>query len=215
MTVGENASVEELDVSGNASITKLDTHGANVKSVNVSGCTNLVSLDCSSCGLEQINVVGCDSLSILNISNNSQLRFDAEDLARLMELICDTQTVYMQSIGQNFALGEHLSASSSVKVKSASVSDNVKNFKAFDASGNEIAAEFDSATGTASFSEEAYKFTYDYDTGFKDIMMDVTVCKVEDDTPASGSLGSSGGCNTAFGMPAIFAGLLLILRKRR
>ena len=100
-----------------------------------------MSLDCSSYGLEQINVAGCESLNVLNISNNNLLRFDAENLASLQELICDTRTVYMQSIGQIFALGEHLSAASSVKVKSASVSDNVRNFKAFDAAGNEIATE--------------------------------------------------------------------------
>ena len=45
--------------------------------------------------------------------------------------------------------------------------------------------------------------------------MDVTVCKFEEpDTPASGSLVSSGGCNAAFGMTAILVGLLLVFMKR-
>ncbi len=184
-----------------------------MKSVNVSGCTNLVSLDCSSCGLESIDIAGCDSLNVLNISNNSLLKFDAEGLRNLLELICDTQIVYMQSIGQSLALGEYVIGASFVK--SASVSDNVRNLNAFDSSGNEIAAEIDSATGTMYFAAAPDKVTYDYYTGFNSVMMDVTVCKVEDDTPASGSLGSSGGCNPNFGSTAILAGLLLILRKRR
>ena len=123
----------------------------------------------------------------------------------LWDGLCDTQIVYMQSIGQNFALGEHLSTASSVK--SASVSDNVKNLNTFDAAGNEIAADFDSATGTMHFAAALDKVTYDYDTGFNGVMMDVTLYATE-------NVASNGGdCNVAFGMTAMFAVLLMLLKK--
>ena len=108
-------------------------------------------------------------------------------------------------------------------MKSASVYDNIKNLKAFDASGNEIAAEIDSATGTMHFASAPYKVTYDYDTGFNSVMMDVTAYADEyddpsgsgdSDTPVSGSVGSSGGCNADFGMTAMFAVLFMLLKKR-
>ena len=215
LTIGENASVEELDISGNTSIKELDTSGANVKSLNVSGCENLVRLDCSSCGLEQINLDGCRSLNVLNISNNSLMVFDAGSLPGLQELICDSQVVYVQSIGQIFALGEYFRAS--YFMENPSASENVKNLKAFDTFGNEIAADFDSETGTASFSEAPLKVTYDYDTGFNGVMMDVTVYSAASEEPVtSGNVGSSGGgCNSIFGTLTISAGLILILRKRR
>ncbi|MBQ7215355.1 MAG: hypothetical protein IJS39_05165, partial [Synergistaceae bacterium] len=61
-----------------------------------------------------------------------------------------------------------------------------------------------------------YKVTYDYDTGFNSVMMDVTVYEIEDaDTPVLGSVGSSGGCNSDFGMTAMFAVLLMLLKKRQ
>ena len=210
LTLNENASAEELDISGNTSIKEIAITNANVKALNVSGCENLESLDCSSSGIESINVAGCISLRILNISNNSLMKFDAGTLGSLQELICNTQIVYVPSIGKIFALVEYLNASSFVR--SASGAENIKNLKAFDSSGNEIAADF--ASGTASFSEEPHKVTYDYDTGFNGVMMDVTVYATKEPETVN-SVGSSGGsCNSAFGIVTL-AGMIMLLMKRR
>ena len=190
-----------------------------MKTLNASGCTNLVSLDCSSCGLESINLDGCTSLNTLNIRDNALLMFDAENLANLQELICDTQIVYMESSGKIFSFREYFSASSFVS--SAAGVENVKNLKAFDASGNETAAELDSVTGIASFGEEPSKIMYDYDTCFNSVMMDVTVyftdSSTEDGTGDSVRVSSSSGgsCNSAFGLLTLSAGVILILLKRR
>ena len=101
-------------------------------------------------------------------------------------------------------------------MSSASETENVKNLKAFDKSGNDIAADFDSETGTALFSEAPAKITYDYDTGFNSVMMDVTIYFTESSTDEAGSAGTSGGgCNSAFGIMTISAGLIMLLRKRQ
>ena len=67
------------------------------------------------------------------------------------------------------------------------------------------------------FSAAPFKVTYDYDTGFNGVMMDVTVYSAASEEPeTSGNVGSSGGgCNSIFGTLALSAGLVLILRKRR
>ena len=212
LTLNENASTEELDISGSTSIKEININKANVKTLNLAGCENLESLDCSSSGIESINLDGCTSLKVVNISNNSLMKFDAGTLGSLQELICDSQVVYVESIGKVFALWKYLNASSFMSSESGV--ENVKNLKAFDKSGNEIAADFES--GTASFSESPAKITYDYDTGFNGVMMDVTIYAAgEPDNQDVVSVGSSGGgCNSAFGMMMnIFAALILILLK--
>ena len=213
LTLNRNASAEELDISGNTSLKELNVQGANVKSLNVEGCENLVSLDCSSCGLESINLAGCTSLSVINIRENGLMRFDAGMLPSLQELICDSQAVYVQTIGTTFAFGEYFDAASFVK--SASAEDNIKNLKAFDGAGNEIASEFDAETGTASFAAAPSMITYDYDTSFEGVMMDVTVYATEAGREYAGILGSpKGGCNSFMGIMAMSAVLLLLMKKR-
>ena len=120
--------------------------------------------------------------------------------------------MYVPSIGKIFALGEYLNASSFMS--SASGVENIRNLKAFDSSGNEITADFDSAAGTASFSEEPHKVTYDYDTGFNGIMMDVTVYATGEPETVEAVGSSGGGCNSAFGIMTL-AGMVMLLRKRR
>lgn len=65
-----------------------------------------------------------------------------------------------------------------------SYSANVKNLKAYGEAGDGIAVEYDSATGEARFSAIPSKITYDYDTGFEDVMMDVEVypSELQDET---------------------------------
>ncbi|MBQ9595294.1 MAG: SYNERG-CTERM sorting domain-containing protein, partial [Synergistaceae bacterium] len=89
----------------------------------------------------------------------------------------------------------------------------VQNLKAFDSSGKAIDAKYDKTTGTMTFAETPAKITYDYNTGFKNILMDVTVSSAS----SSKSLNSSSsGCNAGFGFMAVFAlaGLSALLRKK-
>lgn len=79
-------------------------------------------------------------------------------------------------------------------VKIASVYDNIKNLKAFDASGSEIAAEIDSETGKMHFASAPDKVTYDY----SDL-----------------DRRNFGVCNSSFGIAAMFAVLLMLQKKRR
>ncbi len=73
------------------------------------------------------------------------------------------------------------------------------NLKAYDASGNEISAEYDKETGEVNFSELPETFTYDYITGFNNIKMDVTVSAAEDNDSYEAIGSSGGGCNSGLG----------------
>ena len=86
---------------------------------------------------------------------------------------------------------------------------NVKNVKGFDASGNEIASEYNAETGEVTFATAPSRITYDYDTGFDsdEPYMDVTITgSSSDETTGVGS--SSGGCDAGFASFAVLAVLM-------
>ena len=93
--------------------------------------------------------------------------------------------------------------------------ENITNIKAWDADGQELDVEYDDETGTAAFSRIPAKMTYDYITGFEDVLMDVTVFAAEykDSDPGNPSCG---GCNSgfAFSVSGMALALLLLRRKR-
>lgn len=51
----------------------------------------------------------------------------------------------------------------------------VKNVKAFDANGKELTAEYNEETGEITFPTTAAKIVYEYETGFEDVNMDVSI----------------------------------------
>ena len=92
-----------------------------------------------------------------------------------------------------------------------SYSSKVKNLKAYDETGKEITVEYDLATGEAKFSATPSKITYDYDTGFEDVMMDVEVT-ASGDTYEPHDVGASGsGCTSGLGIGALAVLMLLLV----
>ena len=94
----------------------------------------------------------------------------------------------------------------------------MKNLKAYDEFDNAISAEYDPATGEAVFSAEPARITYDYDTGFDGVLMDVEVIaaeKVDDPDEVSHSVGvSGGGCDMGLSFWAAAAITALLLKKK-
>ena len=96
---------------------------------------------------------------------------------------------------------------------------NVVNVKGYDESGNPIAlTSYDSSTGTATFASSPAKVTYGYQTGYNNVVMDVTIGEETDErhsaTKESSSSGGGGGCNTGIGIMAISALMNLLLKKK-
>ena len=92
----------------------------------------------------------------------------------------------------------------------------MKNVKGFDASGNEIASEFNAETGEVTFASAPSRITYDYDTGFDsdEPYMDVTITgSSSDETTGVGS--SSGGCDAGFASFAVLAVLMGIAVSKK
>lgn len=88
----------------------------------------------------------------------------------------------------------------------------MKNLKAYDEAGEEITTEYDPATGEARFSATPYKITYDYDTGFEDVMMDVEVTASESNDKGYAGIGSpGGGCTSVEGIGALVALMMLLV----
>ena len=113
----------------------------------------------------------------------------------------------------------------SMRLAAAPSLAKVQNVKGYDASGNPLTPSFDAATGVASFTAAPAKVTYDYRTGYKDMLMDVTLTRsAAPDTPGAPNtpntpdtsdtsapnptdgVGSSGGCDaSSFGGLALAA----------
>lgn len=81
----------------------------------------------------------------------------------------------------------------------------IQDVKAYDSNGNEIFPEYDPATGEITFADMPASFSYNYDTGFNGVKMDVTATAEADDSGDSeGAIGSSGGgCESGFGIFAL------------
>ena len=92
--------------------------------------------------------------------------------------------------------------------------ENIINLRAWDYGGNEITAEYDRDTGTATFGGIPREITYDYITGFGDVKMDVTVSPEKSGIEGVGPNG--GGCNTEFAFSVFTMGIVITLfRKKR
>lgn len=153
--IEEFTSLESLDLREAVGLVSIDLHGTPVKFLNAENCYALEFLDCSNCGLSELNVSGCYSLRVLDCSNNCLNRLDVRELTRLEVLECFNQIID----GLNFEI----------------FLENVANLRAWNFSGDEVSVEYDFETGTAKFSDEPAKISYDYVTGFDGVDMDVTI----------------------------------------
>ncbi|MBR0151102.1 MAG: putative Ig domain-containing protein [Synergistaceae bacterium] len=187
-------SLEEVNIEGNTSIKELNVNSTEISGLNARGCENLEVLKCSSCQITRLELEGCMNLRHLDFAGNAMRRFRATGLNNLMELSCGGQRVEVISFSLVFNLLDFLTASEASGIFEADAGDdNVKNVKGYDASGNEIAASYNRATGEVTFSQAPSKVTYDYDTGFGSDYMDVTISSSgEGSSPNLGT--SNGGC---------------------
>ena len=239
-----NSAVKSVDVSGNPAMKTLTLTGSNVEHVDASGCeslsevnisgcetlrtlnvsntpitrldaedcTGLEVLDCSDCRLEELRLSGCVSLNVLDCHNNSLHMLDAYTFRLLTELTCNNQQITGWNIGRVFSFRDKFAELFTAAEYTGA--ENVTNLKAWNIDGMEISAEYDRDTGTARFSDDPVKMTYDYITGFGDAMMDVAV--FSDEVLSLGSAGGCGAQNAGLMLWAcVMAMALLMFRKRR
>lgn len=208
--------LEELDVSGCTNLRSLNVSYTPMKTLNASDCSSLEVLNCSNCRLEELNITGCDSLNVIDCSNNRLHKFDAYTFSKLDELLCGNQNITGWKLGRLFNFLDYFV----MKVSAADDSgaddsgiENITDLKAWDADGQELAAKYDPATGWAEFSGVPAKLTYDYITGFNNVLMDVTIFAAEQENAAPIDPGNAGGCSTLVLSFSALA-LLLLMRKR-
>ena len=195
----------------------------------VKGCEKLTTLSCENSDLKNLDIKGCEKLEKLNVKNNSltKLKVSKADFPSLTESTCENQKI-TSKLSQSFNLVNFLQnlVISSETVDDVSELDSIKNIKGYDESDNEISYELDKNTGKITFSSEPYTLTYDYDTGFENILMDVDISISNGEKWGAGDgedilddenspSGSSSGCNSGFGFEFAALGLLLNLTRKK
>ena len=221
ISLRNNSHVKTLEVNDNDALEILDFTGSSVETIDTDSCSKLKSLivrDCTQ--LRSLSCVG-NALTVLDLDP------EEENLPNLQLLSCDNQfqegaTFTNEMNFSDFTYEPYTNSEASSSGYDdeddyeAGISwsfSKVQNLKAFDSSGKAIDAKYDKTTGTMTFAETPAKITYDYNTGFKNILMDVTVSSAS----SSKSLNSSSsGCNGGLGFMSVFAlaGLSALLRKK-
>ena len=195
--------LESVDISGNSTIVSLDLKGStSLTALNASSCENLKFLDCSECKLFVFDIEKCPNLVSLDCSYNSLLKLDMTEFANSnLKLNCISQDLgnWRPTLRINFEqFMESPDLSPDVTVSVADVNgsafSNVSNLKAYDVNGELIKITSDDV-GNVIFASLPYIMTYDYDTGYNEQKMDVTVYAADDLTNSLGGSGGCGGCN--------------------
>ena len=213
--------LESVDVSGNTSIVTLNVSRTKIKLLDVSKCSSLTTLDCSNGGrLRKLNIEGCNALKIVKCSHNSLLIFDIPaEITSLTSVDCAGQSLndwtpalsfnfddFVQSYDIVSSTDNTVSAANIVK---ASEFTKVKNLKAYDSNNNEITVTTDD-NGNITFASMPDRMTYDYDIGFNNQVMDVTVNSAN----SSYTIGNSGsGCNMNLGALSLMLIALVMFKK--
>ena len=197
----------------------VDVSNTKVKSLTLKNCVNLSVLICESCGLQTLEIEDCKSLADLDCRYNHLAKLDAASFTALMRLECEHQTIHDYPASLSMNIGELFGMSSSGGVNASEVSSNmVKNLRAVDASGGAVSFEYDEMTGEIEFASLPAKFMYDYDTGFENILMDVTVFVSGSAEPVNtNNLGSPGGCEVELNIASfiISAAAVIFVRRRK
>ncbi|MBQ7593032.1 MAG: hypothetical protein IJU48_01610, partial [Synergistaceae bacterium] len=198
----------------------LDVGGTKLKSLTLNNCESLSVLICDSCDLSVLEIENCDLLVDIDCRYNHLAKFDASMFAELTRLECEHQTIlnFPAQIIMNIYELFNSSSSTNGSVNSSAIAINrVKNLRAFDAEDNEITLDYDETTGEIKFSSIPANFTYDYDTGFNNILMDVKVFVSASAEPVDqkGTLGPHGGCDTELTFASLIIVILFRRRRRR
>ena len=226
--------ITEVNVQGCNNLITLDVSNTNIAELNADDCSNLQALYCENCKITRLSIENCWKLAFLDCSNNRIPFFRVRNMPNLSLFRCNNQrldatrpkgspvtgrrTLNLADIfglsGRNsqtsplrLLLG--LITASDAETDSAPAEDYgfqyVRNVKAWDDDGQELSVEFDQSTGVITFSGLPAKFAYDFDTGFQNTLMDVSVFISEgdedgnngsNDNPSDGSNDNSGGTPT-------------------
>ncbi|MBR2208550.1 MAG: hypothetical protein IJ859_07040, partial [Synergistaceae bacterium] len=205
ISLPDNSEIKELTIKESKTLTIIDVSNSSIEKLNTNGCSKLEILNCESCNITKLNVSGCEKLLELNCAYNCLARLDVSELKNLGSLKCDHQVINgvrrlkrFNFIDFLFGIEAEIFATSDYFTDEL---EKVKDLKALDKNGEDVLVNLDKNTGEISFSEAPAAIKYNYETGFKNILMDVTV-----KTTASGEEGhsddkrennnGSGGCNS-------------------
>ena len=222
ISINGNASVKSVNISSNNTIKIIEANGCEeLDEVNIENCDELVSLDIAEANTTSLNIKNCKNLKTVKFERNGILVFDfnAEDLPSLETLGCAGQARGGLEFSRTMTFNELLN-SAEVSVAAdvyLAGSQKVTNVKGYDASGNEIAqtAPYDGTTGTMSFASTPAIIRYDYDTGFNNQLMDVTISGTGNDDNDKNLGSSGGGCDVGLGASVLSALAALFLKLKR
>ena len=220
------------------SVKKLNFVNTTLKTLVVKGCENLIELSCESSDLTDLDLEGCQALTKLNVKKNylRKLNVSKTNFPNLTDFSCEDQEA-PALLTKIFDFAYFLKTSEIIDSTVASLADdtsdisNVENLQVYDKDGKKLRIRLSKA-GIATISGTApYKLTYNYKTGFEkengeNILMNVTVSPAnlpsggagdgfpdEENSPSSGS---SGGCNSGFGLMAFaFLGLVQNFARKK
>ena len=205
-----STSLISLDLNGSMYLKDLDLSGCSaLKELDVSHCVNLSTLNLSGCSaLEKLAATGCVSLTALNIAGGRSLRelsvgganfleslevsgqalghLDLDGLTMLAAPDCEGQIIS----------GVPMSRTLDMKNYVGNGLSRVTEIHGYAADNTEIACDWNTETGIATFASVPDTVIYFYNTaGLNNKTMDVTLTLngAPDDTPTS-DLGS-GGCD--------------------
>ncbi|MBQ6737471.1 MAG: leucine-rich repeat domain-containing protein, partial [Synergistaceae bacterium] len=219
--------LESVDISGNTTIETINIKGSGSVTVfKANDCTNLKYIDCSECNLSDFDINNSVNLVSVDCSHNRLLTLDLPEgtFTKLGSLNCISQELgnWRSTVKLNFdtfvkspdlSVDVTISASEINGIKTSDLS-KVTNLTAYDANGNLISYSFDN-DGNITFDSKPDKFMYNYNTGFKNQIMDVTVYAADENSMTDSGSGC-GGCNSAFGMLSLSAlGLLIFVKPTK
>ena len=206
VTVIKCPALQSADLSG---LTKLEEVAMNncesLKVLDVSNCSELTSLDCSASEIELLKMDGCPKLAFVDCSLNSlgYLDMSKDDFPKLVSLDCHGQTKDgldpVQSNGRwvvplaAFTTPQPELEAGNVKLASVNnvILESVQGYKRVGLDDVKIETTC-SSTGIVSFASSPEWMVYNYNTGFENVSMDVTVMGTE--KTDGGSSSSSSGC---------------------
>ncbi|MBQ7069033.1 MAG: hypothetical protein IJM82_07710, partial [Synergistaceae bacterium] len=219
--------LESVDISGNTTIETINIKGSGSVTVfKANDCTNLKYIDCSECKLSDFDINNSVNLVSVDCSHNRLLILDLPEgtFTKLGSLNCISQELgnWRSTVRINFdtfvkspdlSVDVTISASEINGIKTSDLS-KVTNLAAYDVNGNLIRYSIDN-DGNITFDSKPDKFMYDYNTGYKNQIMDVTVYAADENSLGDSGSGC-GGCNSAFGMLSLSAlGLLFFVKPTK
>ena len=211
----KDSNIEEINIEGSEYIEEIDITNTFVTVLNAKNCINLRVIKCSDSEIYSMTLNGCISLKDLECDGNRLSRLDLEEF-NLTDFACFGQEVLGWKFSRNMNFGEYLSASIAAS-DIGSYFEKISNVQGYDAGNHRIPTTFDSQTGKISFPSIPRKITYDYNTGFEDEIMDVTVSgEVSDDNNEDEEEASSsgGGCGIGINFAILVLMSFLEFRKK-